>query len=342
MARAPGQTVGPFVIDRLLNEGGMGEVYLAHDPRWPTPVLLKLPLPELLGDVGAYARFEREANALRRLRHPGVQRFLAAGQQGLTPYLGVEFVEGESVRDALRRRGRFPPEEAVRLAIALADALAYCHAQGVVHRDVKPENVILASPDGHPVLIDFGSVLLEGAKRLTFSGLTGELGTPEYMAPEQIRGQRGDARTDVYALGALLYELLAGRPPYPSGPGESAVRVMRRQLEDPLLPPGAPGADPALEGVLARALRRDPEGRFQTAAAFRDALADPAGAVARGEVTPGWPRPAAGPAALAWGTPLDEPQSLRDWLRYVLAALAVILVIVAIGFLAAWLRPVPH
>jgi serine/threonine protein kinase len=339
MARAAGQAVGPFVIDGLLSEGGMGEAYLAHDARSQSRVLLKLPLPELLGDVGAHARFEREARALRRLRHPGVQRFVDAGQEGLTPYLAVEYVAGESLREALRRVERFPPAEAVRLAGALADALAYCHAQGVVHRDLKPENVILAAPDGRPVLIDFGSVLLEGAKRLTFSGLTGELGTPEYMAPEQVQGRRGDARTDVYALGVLLYELLTGQPPFPARPGDSAVQVMRRQLEGPLLPPGVAGVDPALEGVLARALRRDPEGRFRTAAALRDALADPAGAVARGEATSGWPRDDAGGAVPAWGAPLDEPRSLRDWLRYALTALAVLLAIAAIGVLATVFKP---
>src|SRR5438094_1426372 len=207
--------VGPFEVERLLARGGMGEAYLARDPRTGRRVLLKLPAPEVLGDVAAHARFQRESEALRRIEHPGVQRWIESGQAGLRPYVALGYVEGESLRDVLRRRGRLPVDEALAIARQIADALAYCHAHGVVHRDLKPENVILAAA-GRPVLIDFGSVLLDGARRLTFSGLSGELGTPEYMAPEQVQGKRGDARTDVYALGTLLYELLTGQPPFPA------------------------------------------------------------------------------------------------------------------------------
>src|SRR5919202_553825 len=265
--------VGPFRVERLL----------ARDPRTGDRVLLKLPAPEVLGDVAAHSRFEREGAALRRLDHPGVQRWIESGQAGLRPYVALEYVAGGSLRDVLRRRGRLPPDEAIAMARQLAEALAYCHAHGVVHRDLKPDNVILTG-DGRPVLIDFGSVLLEGAKRLTFSGLSGELGTPEYMAPEQVRGKRGDARTDVYALGILLYELLTGQPPFSAAGGEGAVQVMRRHLQESPAPPAGAALTPAQRGVLARALRRDPEERFQTMAEFAAALADPEDAVARGAV----------------------------------------------------------
>jgi serine/threonine protein kinase len=336
----PQQHIGPYAIERLLARGGMGELYLGRDPRAGALVLLKLPSPELLGDVAAHARFEREEQALRRLHHPGVQRWLDSGRDGLRPYVVLDYVEGETLRERLRRTGPLPVEEALRLGLALAEALAYCHEHGVVHRDLKPENVVL-TPEGRPVLIDFGSVLLEGSRRLTFAQLSGELGTPEYMAPEQVQGRRGDARTDVYALGTLLYEALAGRPPFAAHPGESAVQIMRRHLEDVPPPIDRPDVSEALKGVLAKALARDPAARFQTMAAFREALQDPPAAVARGEVIAGWPVLPAPAPAVPWAGPLDEPRSLRDWLRYCAVAALALAALVLIGLLAAQLRPMP-
>ena len=334
----PQQHIGPYAIERPLARGGMGELYLGRDPRAGNLVLLKLPSPELLGDVAAHARFEREEQALRRLHHPGVQRWLSSGRDGLRPYVVLEYIEGETLRERLRRAGPLPIEEVLRLGLALAETLAYCHAHGVVHRDLKPENVVL-TPEGRPVLIDFGSVLLEGSRRLTFAQLSGELGTPEYMAPEQVQGRRGDARTDIYALGTLLYETLAGRPPFAARPGESAVQIMRRHLEDVPPPIDRPDVSEALKGVLAKALARDPAARFQTMAAFREALQDPPAAVARGEVVAGWPTlPAPG---VPWAGPLDEPRSLRDWLRYGAVAALALTALILIGLLAAQFRPMP-
>ena len=332
------EKIGPFEVERLLARGGMGEAYVATDSRNGRRVLLKLPAPEVLGNVAAHERFAREGDALRRLDHPGVQHWIESGRAGLRPYVALQYVEGTPLRDVLRNRRCLPVPEAVGTAHALAEALAYCHARGVVHRDVKPDNVIL-TPDGRPVLIDFGSVLLEGAKRLTFSGLSGELGTPEYMAPEQVQGKRGDARTDIYALGTLLYELLTGEPPFPGAYGEGAIHIMRRHLEDTPAPPKAPDLSPALAGVLAHALRRDPDERFQTMEAFAAALADPDAAVARGEVSPGWTLAAGQRTAASWSASLDEPQSWRDWARYAAVAAAALLGLVLIGILAAYFRP---
>ncbi len=331
-------TVGPFQPERLLARGGMGEAYLATDARSGKHVLLKLPAPEVLGNVAAHERFAREGEALRRLNHPSVQRWMESGRAGLRPYVALQYVDGTPLRDVLRARRRLPPIEACGIARALAEALAYCHAHGVVHRDVKPENVIV-TPTGKPVLIDFGSVLLEGAKRLTFSGFSGELGTPEYMAPEQVQGKRGDARTDIYALGTLFYELLTGQPPFPAKSGEGAVHVMRRHLEDTPPPPTVPGLSPALTGVLARALRRDPDERFQTMDAFAAALANPGAAVDSGEVTPGWTLAAGQRAAASWSASLDEPQSWQDWARYAAIAVAALLGLVLLGILATYFKP---
>jgi serine/threonine-protein kinase len=325
----PGQTVGRFVVERRLAGGGMSDLYLAHLPGSAVPVLLKLPLPQLLDDPAARQRFEREGAALRRLDHPGVQRLLETGQTATRPFLALEYVDGESLRDVVRRQGRLPATEVRRLGAAIAGTLEYCHARGVVHRDLKPDNVILAGADRRPVLIDLGAVLLEGAKRITFAGLTPELGTPEYMAPEQVRGARGDARTDVYALGTLLYELLSGAPPFAGRPGDGAVQVMRRHLEDDPPGPAAPDAGDDLRGVLARALRRNPAARFQTAGELAAALADPAAAVARGDVRPGWPVPRTA-AGSTW----------RTYVGYFLAALVVLLVVLLVGLLAGGL--VPH
>ncbi len=336
----PQQRIGPYVVERRLARGGMGELYLGRNTQDGSVVLLKLPSPELLGDVAAHARFEREEQALRRLHHPGVQRWLSSGRDGLRPYVVLEYIEGETLRERLRRAGPLPVEEALRLGLALAETLAYCHAHGVVHRDLKPENVVL-TPEGRPVLIDFGSVLLEGSRRLTFAQLSGELGTPEYMAPEQVQGRRGDARTDVYALGTLLYETLVGRPPFAARPGESAVQIMRRHLEEAPPPIDRPEVSDALKGVLAKALARDPAARFQTMEAFREALRDPAAAVARGEVVAGWPLLPAPAPAVPWTGPLDEPRSLRDWLRYCAVAALALATLVLIGLLAAQLRSAP-
>jgi eukaryotic-like serine/threonine-protein kinase len=363
-----GERIGPFTIERQLAMGGMSEAYLAHGPDGRA-VVLKLPSAALLGDVAALARFKREGQALRQLDHPGIQRVIETGQSGRRPYLALEYVPGETLRAALERRKRFPVAEAVAVASALADALAHCHAHGVVHRDLKPDNVVLRGPE-MPVLIDFGAALVEGARRLTFASFSGELGTPEYMAPEQVRGGRGDARTDIHGLGTVTYELLTGSAPFEARPGESAIQVMTRHLTEVPAAPDAQDLDPHLRGVLARSLARDPEHRFQDMKAFRAALLNPDAAVAAGETPPDWPATgdagevdaeAAGqsgeasphdPTGLSpdavrpkwahhWDAAPGQIPTTQPRLSYVLMLFGVLLVMVVIGVLAVVLeRPV--
>jgi len=338
----------------------MGEVYVARDTRRSKAardaseraasnekasgdrrdthqVLLKLLAPELLGDVALAERFHREGEALSRLTHPGVQRWIESGHSGRRPYVALAYVRGTSLNEVLTQRGVLPEDDARRIVALLADALSYCHTRGVIHRDVTPENVVVAEDGGRPVLIDFGNAMLEGARRLTFAGLSGELGTPAYMAPEQVRGERGDARTDIYALGTLLYALLTGAPPFAPREGDGAVRVMQRHLEeDPARPNTALGIGAPLLGIVARAIQRDPSQRFASAAEFRDALADPDVAVTRATILPSWPATGSGDAELG-----ERRRLTGERMRYAVGAGAALLALSLAGVLARWLRAPP-
>jgi serine/threonine-protein kinase len=181
------------------------------------------------------------------------------------------------MRTYLTAHAPLPIDEAVRLAAELADTLQYCHERGVVHRDLKPENLYI-TPEGHIVVGDFGIALLQGARRLTFQRLTNTVGTPDYMAPEQVSGERGDARTDVYAVGVLLYEMLTGQVPFR---GDNALAVMGQRLtaEPPSLRTRRRDVSPQLDAIERRALARDREQRYQSMAALREDLLHPERAV---------------------------------------------------------------
>jgi len=189
---------------------------------------------------------------------------------GLSTYLVLEFVDGTLLREHLRQNAPLPVAEAIGIAVQLANALEYCHAQGVVHRDLKPEN-ILVEQDGTVKLVDFGIALLQGARRLTFRRLTTGFGTPDYMAPEQVQGERGDARTDLYAVGIMLYEMLTGEVPY-QGDSPLAVMSQRVNTDAPLLRRKRPDLPPQPEAVVWRALRREPGERYASMAELRHDL----------------------------------------------------------------------
>lgn len=259
-----------FIIQSHLAQGGMSDIYGAHDLLTGRQVALKVPNQMLIGDPGQYERFQRELQIINTLKHPAIQEGLGSGKFDRTPYLVTSWVQGRSLREIINADAPLQPERAVAICRRICEGMAYCHSQGVIHRDLKPENILLTEDD-QPVILDFGLALTSGARRVTYANLTAVAGTPDYMAPEQIEGQRGDQRTDIYALGIILYELLAGSPPFQ---GDSSYAVMNQHLKGgiPRLDRIQPGVTPGLAAVVARAVQRDPAKRYQDMNALLEAL----------------------------------------------------------------------
>ncbi len=279
-----------YVLERELGRGGMATVYLAQDLRHGRHVALKVLLPELSAVLGP-ERFLREIHTTARLDHPHILPVLDSGEAAGLLWYTMPYVEGESLRDRLRSETQLSVDEALRIAREVADALGYAHGQGVVHRDVKPENILLAH--GHARVADFGvarALEYAGGDSLTGTGLA--LGTPAYMSPEQASAGSVDGRSDLYSLGCVLYEMLAGEPPF-TGPTPQAV-IARRFTETPR-PLGATREQlPAgLEQAVGKALARTPADRFQTAGDLAHALVQAGTASAPGAQRAGPPRPSA-------------------------------------------------
>jgi len=275
-----------YRLDRELGHGGMATVYLAQDLRHHRQVAIKVLRPELAAALGP-ERFLREITLTAQLTHPHILPLLDSGDvpaehpehsEGPRSFLYyvMPYVEGESLRDRLKREKQLPLDDALQITREVADALSYAHAHGVIHRDIKPENILLES--GHAVVADFGiarAIAAAGSARLTETGLA--VGTPAYMSPEQGMGEAGlDARSDVYALGCVLYEMLAGEPPF-TGPTAQAVIAKRLAESPPPISTVRDGVPPGVEAALNKALARTPADRFRTAAEFRDALTADAG-----------------------------------------------------------------
>lgn len=268
---ASGTQIDHYEIVGLLGKGGMNHVYLASDLRDRRNVVLKFPNPNLLGNVAVFERYRREAEIGSRLNHPHVQHLLNIDEERCEQYLVMEYIEGRSLRQIMDAcvDKLLALEEVLRVAEQICDALVYCHEHGVFHRDIKPENILLQD-DGNVKIIDFGVALLEGARRVTWRGLSETVGTPDYMSPEQLRGERGQASSDIYAVGMILYELLCGRTPFE---GENVFAIMNQHLsqDPPSILTYHPQLSPALATVVMRAIRRDPEKRYKS---IRDLLAD--------------------------------------------------------------------
>jgi len=235
--------------------------------------VLKFLDPSQLGEVAAFERFRREARIGSRLRHPGIPKLLEAREDGSPPFLVLEYEDGQSLRSILAESRPLPIPRAVDIATHLAEVVAYCHLNGVTHRDLKPENV-LVDDQGRVKIIDFGIALLEGAPRVTWRGFSGLVGTPEYMAPEQIRGERGGPETDVYAIGLILYEMLAGRPPFHS-PNPLSTMYQHLNMNAEPLQKVRDGVPPAIAAIVARAMRRRKAERYPDAGELHAALSRP-------------------------------------------------------------------
>ena len=246
-------------------QGGTADVYQALDPSTGRTVALKIPLRSTILNPALYEQFLREVEAMRILQHPSVQRGLESGRWESTPFLVTAWIDGQSLRHALQATGPFSLERALVLIHRIGAALQYCHEHGVVHRDLKPENVLLIDQD-QPILIDFGLALTPA-----YPGAGRAAGTPDYMAPEQIEEQCGDHRIDLYALGVLLYELLAGAPPF-TGTDSAEVLMLHLYARIPRLDHVRTDLSPQLAAVVATCLQRDPDRRYPDIPTFLRAL----------------------------------------------------------------------
>ena len=266
-----GTRVDHYEIIRMLGHGGMNHVYLALDTHNNQKVVLKFPNDDLIGNIAVFERYKREAEVGSRLNHPNVQRLLNIDEERCEHYLVMEYIQGRTLREVLDARAPelLPQDEVLRIIIQICDALTYGPEHGVFHRDIKPENIMLLE-DGSVKIIDFGVALLEGARRVTWRGLSGTVGTPDYMAPEQLQGARGTASADIYAVGAMLYEMLCGHVPFE---GENVFAVMNQHVthDPPSILKFQRNISPALATVVMRMIRRDPQKRYKS---MRDVLHD--------------------------------------------------------------------
>jgi eukaryotic-like serine/threonine-protein kinase len=257
-----GDKLDHYVIENLVARSGMASIFRATDELTGRPVAIKIPHPEIEADPVFYDRFRREEEIGKKLDHPGVMKVFADGDRSQF-YMVMEWVDGRLLRQIMNEQKKFPPERAVNFAIQIASALDYIHAHGVVHRDLKPENIMVNNLDGIK-LIDFGIAANVGSRRLTFAKFSQTMGTPDYISPEQVKGKRGDARSDIYALGVMLYEMLTGKVPFT---GPNAFVIMNDRLLNNPIPPREidPAISPQLQEIIYRAMERDPSQRYPNA-----------------------------------------------------------------------------
>ena len=261
----PGDQLDHYRIDSLVARSGMASIFRGTDLRNGRQVAIKVPHPEVECDPALFDRFRREEEIGKSLDHPGVMKVFVDDDRSQV-YMVMEWVDGRLLRKILDEQHKLPAERAVPLTVRILDALGYIHERGVAHRDLKPENVMV-SDDDTIKLIDFGIAASSKSKRLTFAKLSQTMGTPDYISPEQVKGKRGDSRSDLYALGVMLYEMLTGKVPFT---GDNPFLIMNDRLLNNPVPPRelVPSITPQLQEIIYRALERDPKNRYPNARDF--------------------------------------------------------------------------
>ena len=267
-----GDQLDHYRLDSVVALSGMSTVFRATDLETGQQVAIKVPHPEIEGDPVMYDRFQREQDIGTRMQHSGVMKVLPNPDRSQV-YMVMEWLDGRLLRTIMNEEKPLPVERAVRITIGICEALEYIHSQGVVHRDLKPEN-IMVDADDNIRLIDFGIAANAGARRLTFANFSQSMGTPDYISPEQVRGKRGDERSDVYSMGVMLYEMLTGQVPF-TGPNPFAV--MNDRLLNQPVPPRTlnPAITPEMQEILYRAMEREPKNRYASAREFAHDLKHP-------------------------------------------------------------------
>jgi eukaryotic-like serine/threonine-protein kinase len=328
---------GRYEVQGRIGVGGMAEVWRGYDRTLGRTVAIKTLLPQFARDASFVDRFRREAQAAARLNHPGIVSVYDSGTDGDTPYIVMQFIEGRTLADYLASGKTIPPMKAAQVAKEIAEALAAAHTEGVIHRDIKPANVMVTR-DGKVLVMDFGIARLVSGPE-TAPQTSAVLGTASYLSPEQAQGQAVDARTDIYALGVVLYEMLTGRPPFT---GDSPMAIAYKQVNATPAAPSSvnPDVPPELDAVVMRALSKNPANRYQTGQEFADDLER---VRTGGQVMATPLLPAAGEATQVISRPQptsvlppqqDEPGSSRKAWAGALIAIVIMALLAAGGYLA--------
>ena len=267
-----GDQLDQYRLESLVASSGMASVFRATDLRTGITAAIKVPYPQAECDPIFHDRFRREIEIGVRLQHPGIRKVFPSDDQSRL-YLAMEWLDGRLLRQVLAEEGRLPIQRAVAITMEILAALDYMHGHGVVHRDLKPENIMVDS-SGRIKIIDFGIASYSGSRRLTFGKLSQVMGSPDYISPEQVKNKRGDARSDLYAVGVILYEMLTGETPFH---GANPFAVMNARLVTPPGPPNDinPEISPGLQEIVLHALERDPNLRYASAQEFAEDLSHP-------------------------------------------------------------------
>src|SRR5918992_1380187 len=309
---------GRYELEQKVGSGGMSKVYRAHDRLLERTVALKILHEHYSKDDEYIERFRREARAVAQLTHPNVVTVIDRGEHEGRQFIVFEFIDGENLKQLVEREGPLPPRQVVELGLQIASALGSAHARGVVHRDVKPQNVILTD-EGRPKVTDFGIARSSDVESVTLTGTV--MGTSEYLAPEQARGELVDFRSDVYSLGVILFELSAGEVPFR---GENPVSVAMRHLHEPVpsVRERRPDVPARLDAAIRRAMAKDPEERFGSMDELIAELEACRRALGEGEETIVLPAPA---------RPRRARRSARRLVRAVVLSLLALLLVGAAG-----------